>query len=364
MCVRCVMDTTDPEIIFDKDGVCNHCQEYDAMLRALPSPEERERQLDLLIDSIKAKGKVNDYDCIIGLSGGIDSSYLAWVAKSRGLRPLAIHVDGGWNSELAVKNIEDLVKALDIDLITRVVDWEEMQDLQVAYLRSGVANQDIPQDHAIIAGVLHTANKLGIKTVLSGGNDATEKILPSAWGYNNLDLKHLKSIHRQFGTRKLSDFPMISFYTYYFYYPYIKGIKSARLLNYIEYNKQEAMRYLQDNFGWRYYGGKHYESRFTKFYQAYYLPQKFGFDKRRAHLSNLIASGQLTREVALEELDSDIYPAEQLREDRVFVIKKLGLTEDEFEQIRAAPIRSNEDYPSNEVLFQLKNDLKKMLARS
>ena len=357
------MDTTDESISFDEDGVCNHCRSYEAIENAMPPLSEREEHLRRLVDEVKKTGKGSRYDCIIGMSGGVDSSYLAYLARSRGLRPLAVHVDAGWNSETAVKNIESVVKALDIDLFTYVVDWKEMQDLQAAFLKSGVANQDIPQDHAFVAGVYRTASKHGIKYVLSGGNNATEGILPKSWGYNALDLRHLKAIHKRFAKRRLSRYPTINFFQYYFYYPYIRGIRSARLLNYIDYNKAEAMKLLKEELGWRYYGGKHFESRYTKFFQAYYLPQRFGYDKRRAHLSSLIVSGQLDRESALKEMEQPSYSAEELREEKAFIIKKLGLTEDEYESIRQEPKRTYRDFPSSAFLFDLKDRGKALLGR-
>ena len=357
------MDTTDKAITFDDEGICNHCRAYEAVERDTPPLAERERRLKSLVERIKKWGRGKRYDCIVGMSGGVDSSFLAYIAKSRGLTPLAVHVDAGWNSELAVKNIEDLVKALDLDLMTFVVDWKEMQDLQTAFLKSGVANQDIPQDHAFIAGLYRIASKHRIKYVLSGGNLATEGILPKSWGYNALDLRHLKSIHKRFGKRRLSKYPTINFFQHYIYYRYLKGIRKVRLLNYIDYNKEEAIRILKSKFGWRYYGGKHFESRYTKFFQAYYLPEKFGYDKRRAHLSSLIVSGQMNRDNALREMETNCYPDNNLHEDRAFIIKKLGLNEEEFEKIRVSPNRTYEDYPSIEALFRLKDRTKGILAR-
>ena len=357
------MDTTDQAITFDDEGICNHCRAYESIERAKPPLAERELQLEALVERIKKAGRGNRYDCVVGVSGGVDSSYVAYLAKSRGLKPLAVHVDAGWNSELAVKNIESLVKALDIDLITFVVDWKEMQDLQTAFLRAGVANQDIPQDHAIAAGVHRVANQHGIKYMLSGGNSATEGILPESWGYNSLDLRHIKAIHKRFGVSRLSKYPTINFFQYYIYYRYLKAIKTVRLLDYIDFNKEKAMGILQNEFGWRYYGGKHFESRFTKFFQAHYLPEKFGYDKRRAHLSSLIVSGQLGRDTALIDMENDIYPDGKLREEREFIIKKLGLTEEEFEKIRVSPCRTYQDYPSNENLYRLKDRAKSIMGR-
>lgn len=363
ICVRCIMDSTDYDITFDDEGVCNHCRDYEAIERAQPPLAERERQLESLVAKISQAGKTQDYDCIVGMSGGVDSSYLAYLAKSRGLRPLAVHVDAGWNSELAVKNIESLVKALDIDLVTFVVDWKEMQDLQVAFLRSGVANQDIPQDHAFIAGVFRIASKHRIKYVLSGGNNSTEGILPESWGYSALDLRHIKGIHKRFGRGRLSQYPTINFFQYYIYYPMIRGIRTVRLLNYIDYRKQEAMEKLTADFGWRYYGGKHFESRYTKFFQSYYLPQRFGYDKRRAHLSSLVVSGQMERSAALDEFAEPGYSPEALREERAFIIKKLGISDEEFDKIQRSPKRTYKDYPSSEALFELKDRAKSILAR-
>jgi len=363
ICTRCIMDTTDESISFDDNGICNHCRSYEAIENSMPPVSERKEHLQRLADEIKKAGKGKRYDCIIGMSGGVDSSYLAYLASSRGLRPLAVHVDAGWNSELAVNNIENVVKALDIDLFTYVVDWKEMQDLQAAFLRSGVANQDIPQDHAFVAGVYRTASKHGIKYVLSGGNNATEGILPESWGYNALDLRHLKAIHRRFGSRRLARYPTINFFQYYIYYPYIRGIRSARLLDYIDYIKADAMELLTNELGWRYYGGKHFESRYTKFFQAYYLPKRFGYDKRRAHLSSLIVSRQLDRATALEEMDKPSYTAEELRAEQAFIIKKLGLSDDEYESIRMEPKRTYRDYPSSAFLFELKDRAKGLLGR-
>lgn len=342
------MDTTDPEIQFDENGVCSHCRKFETTAQKFWFPNENGRkQLEAAVERIKNGSVGKKYDCIIGLSGGVDSSYLAYQASKLGLRILAVHVDGGWNSEIASKNIENICRSLGIDLHTYVVNWEEMRDLQLAFLRSGVENQDIPQDHVFVAAVHKIAAQYGIKYMLNGSNIATESILPAAWGYNSLDLRHIKAIHRRFGRGKLKTFPTISFFKLHFYYPYIKHIKVARLLNYMPYNKEQAMRTLEKEVGWRYYGGKHYESRFTHFFQGYYLPVKYGYDKRRAHLSSLIVSGQMTRDQALTRMQQPRYLPQQLQEDKTFVIKKLGLTEQEFDRILSMPNKSYRDYPSN-----------------
>jgi N-acetyl sugar amidotransferase len=366
VCSRCVMDTSDPDIRFDAAGQCSWCTRFDTVVRRDWHPDAvGSARLQALVDMIRRETAGRDYDCIIGLSGGIDSSFTAYVARRQlGLRMLAVHVDAGWNSELAVKNIENIVKRLDIDLHTHVVDWEEMRDLQLAFLRSGVANQDVPQDHAFFAALYRFAVAKGIRWVLSGGNIATESVLPPAWGYNAMDLRHVKSIHRRFGSLPLRTFPTCSFLEYYLYYPFIRGMRVVRPLNYMRYVKSEALATLEHELGYRYYGTKHGESRFTKFFQNYWLPERFGYDKRRAHLSSLVLSGQLTREQALAELAVPSYanPAE-LAEDKAFVAKKLGLSVQEFDGLLGGALHSHRDYPSNEWLFALKDRARPLLQR-
>lgn len=347
-CTRCIMDTTDPEISFDEKGQCNHCTEY---FRLAPlyiyDGEKADQARETLIAKIKEAGKNSDYDCMVGVSGGVDSTYVAYMAKKFGLRILAFHFDNGWNSELAVKNVENIVKKLDIDYQTWVVDWEEFRDLQISFLKASVANAEIPSDHAFLAATYHLCSKYNIKYFLSGSNFATEGILPKSWGYNAKDVKHLKGIHKLFGKIKFKTYPLLGF-NREFYYTYVKKIKMVRLLNYIPYVKEDAMKVIQDELGWVYYGGKHYESVFTRFFQAYYLPHKFGYDKRLAHLSTLICSGQITREEALEEMKKDTYPAELLAEDKEYVIKKLGMNAEEFETILNAAPKSYKEYPNDE----------------
>lgn len=347
------MDTTDPDITFDAAGVCNHCRNFDAVLRSRwKDNPEGEAELRARIETIKQENAKRDYDCILGLSGGVDSSYLAIKVVEYGLRPLVVHVDAGWNSELAVQNIERLVKVLKLDLHTIVIDWEEIRDLQIAFLRSGVANQDVPQDHAFFAGLYKFAISHKVNCVLSGGNLASESILPSAWGYDAMDSRHLKSIHRKFGSRRLKTFPIVSFWDLFFFFPFVHKMRVLRPLDYLPYDKIAAKKLLMEKYGWRDYGAKHYESVWTKFFQGYYLPSRFGYDKRLAHLSSLIVAGQLTRDEALAQLEREHYPTEDLRRDRAFVIKKLGLTEKEFEELLRAPITTHRDYESNEELMR------------
>jgi len=349
MCTRCIMDTTDPEITFDENGVCNHCWYFDNQLSHYWHPDEKGKQLlDDMIAEVRAYGANRKYDAVIGLSGGVDSSYLCVKIAEWGLRALAVHVDGGWNSELAVKNIEQIVTKAGLDLVTHVVDWDEMRDLQLAFLKSHVANQDSPQDHAFFAALYNFAVKADIKYVISGSNYATESILPVSWGYDPMDIRHLRHIHNRFGTRKLKTFPLVDFYQMHVNYPRIKKMTVLRPLNLMPYSKTDAIEYLEKNYGWRYYGGKHYESRWTRFFQAHYLPTKFGYDKRKAHLASLVVAGEMTRSEAIAELSKPLYTGNELSEDTAFVAKKLGISVDELVALVAAPPKHYSEYPTDE----------------
>jgi len=334
MCSRCVMDTTDPEIVFDDKGVCNHCHEFDEVTskRWFPNDEGKQK-LDVIFNKIKRECKDRDYDCIIGLSGGVDSSYLALLMKDYALRPLVVHVDAGWNSELAVHNIEQIVKYCGYGLHTHVMDWREVKDLQLAYLKAGVANQDVIQDHAFFASLYHFAVQNNIKYVISGSNIATESVFPKSWHHAAMDAINLKAIHKRFGKRKLVQYKTISFFKYYFYYPFIKGMTIIKPLNFMPYHKGEALGVLKEQVGYKEYGRKHGESRFTKFFQNYYLPTKFSMDKRRPHLSSQILSGELTRAQALEELQHTLYDEIELQEDKAYIAKKLGISVEELEKL-------------------------------
>lgn len=364
ICTRCIMDTSDPNIEFDTAGVCNHCRNFDQNILPNWHPNASGRRaLDEIVAKMKREGQGRPYDCAIGLSGGVDSSYLAYVArKELGLRLLAVHVDGGWNSELATRNIENIVRKLDIDLHTYVVDWEEMQDLQRAFLRAGLANQDVPQDHAFFAALYSNAQAYGLRYVLSGGNLATESVMPSEWAYNAMDLRHLEAVHRSFGNGRLRIFPRVNFFRYYFWNRYVKRMQVVRPLNYLPYVKDEAIATLERELGFQYYGGKHFESRFTKWQQLFYRPRKFGYDERRAYLSSLILSGQLTRAKALETLAGDTENERQAEKDTEYILKKLAISEDEFRQLMAQPPRTFRDYPSNYALFNLKTAVRDWLA--
>ena len=365
-CVRCVMDTTAEGIRFDEQGVCSFCRYFDQHVRpALERSRSQEgtQRFGQVVDIIKQAGKRKPYDSILGLSGGTDSSYLTYLAVSQGLRPLVVHVDTGWNSETSDQNVKAVLAKLRLDLEIVVVPFGEMRDLQLAFYKASVRNCEIPQDHAFLAALYHTASKHKIRHILTGGNLATESILPKPWGYNAGDLRHLSAIHRRFGTRKLHQYPTLSFWQRYLYYPFIKRIKEVQLLNYVPYNKLEAKAILAQEFGWRDYGAKHYESVLTRFFQGYYLPIKFGIDKRKAHLSSLMLSGQITREEALEELKKTPYPSEiQLQEDKAYIAKKLGLSLSEWEEILALPPCSHSEFSSSKALFALKDTFVKLFG--
>lgn len=360
MCTRCVMDTTDPDITFDENGVCNYCHYFDKYIKPRWFPnEEGKRRLEKIIEEIKQEGYGKEYDCLIGLSGGVDSSYVALKAKEWGLRPLVLHIDTGWNSEVAVQNIERVVKYCGFDLYTHVMNWEDMKNLQVAYFRSGVANLDIPQDHAIVVWRYLIAEKMKIRYILTGANYATESIFPTGWEHHsNRDGRNIKAIFKKFGNgEKLQDYKIMGVWHFYLYYPLIKRIRVIRPLNFIPYNKKEAIKELQEKTGWRPYGTKHGESVFTRFFQNYFLIERFGYDKRKPHFSSLILSGQMTREEALKELSKPLYNPKQLEEDKRYIRKKLGLTEEEFEALLKVPKRKANEFPSQE---KLENFIKKL----
>lgn len=345
ICTRCVMDTTDPDIQFDEQGVCNHCHDYDhAVKAAVFDGEDGRRQLDAIVANIKREGSNKKYDCIIGVSGGVDSSYVAYKVKEFGLRPLAVHLDNGWDSELAVKNIENILTKLDIELYTHVIDWEEFKDIQLSFLKASTPDSEIPSDHAIVSLMYQTAERLGVRYTIWGYNHRTETHLPAAWSQGHLDWKYIQSVHAQFGSVPIKTFPHLNFRRFVFSYGQTQT--KVDILNYLNYVKKDAMAFLEKELGWKYYGGKHYENIYTRFYQGYILPQKFGYDKRKTHFSSLICSGEITRAQALEELKTEPYPVDLQEQDKEYVIKKLGLTEEELEGIMNLPRKSFWDYPS------------------
>ena len=364
ICTHCVMDTTDPEIIFDEKGVCNHCSHFHEVTFKHWFPNnEGKKKLDTFFSKIKQKGKRKEYDCIIGLSGGVDSSYLALMLKDWDLRLLVVHVDAGWNSELAVYNIEQIVKHCGYDLHTHVMDWQEIKDLQLAYLKSGVANQDVVQDHAFFASLYHFAVQHNIKYIISGFNISTESVFPKAWHHAAMDAINLKSIHRLFGKRKLTQYKTISFFEYFFYYPFIKGMEVINPLNFMPYNKDEALKFLKEKINYKEYGRKHGESRFTKFFQNYYLPKKFNIDKRRPHLSSQILSKSLTRDEALRELQKPLYDEIELSQDKAYIAKKLEISVDELDRLTYFKGLHYSEYANWDTRYKLMRKVKKLVQK-
>jgi len=364
ICSRCVMDETAIEINFDENGVCNFCHHYDDVLvKEIFSNKGGEEKIQKLISEIKEKGRNSKYDCLIGLSGGVDSSYVAYlVRKKYGLRVFAVHLDNGWNTELAVANVEQIVKRLDIDLQTYVLDWKEFRDIQLSFLKASISNIEIPTDHAIWALLIKTAAKMKIPYIIAGNNVVTESIMPESWLYGSKDSKLIKSIHNKFGKVKMKTFPSLSTLDYVDYL-LVRGIRWVPILNYVHYNKAEAKQILIEELGWRDYGGKHYESIFTRFFHAYYLPVKFGYDLRKSYLSALVCSGQISREEALEEINKPPASKEVLDNDREYVIKKLGITELEFDQILQSPNKTYMDYPNNEAMWKRFNNVIKIARK-
>lgn len=344
-CNRCIMNATaDPDIEIDVEGVCNHCRRYDALLpvRVLKGAEG-EAAINRIVEAMKRRGRGRDYDCVIGVSGGVDSTYVAYLTKKYGLRPLAVHLDNGWNSELAVRNIERTMQTLGIDLHTEVLDWDEFRSLQLAFLKASTADMEIPTDHAIVSLLWREAIKYDIKYIISGMNFATESTYVQSWSYGHWDWRYIKSVNAVHGNRRLKTFPHFT-YPYLFYVHVMRAIRSVSILNYIDFNKSEAMKVLENELGWQYYGGKHYESIYTRFVQGYILPVKFGVDKRYGHLSDLIRAGQLTKEMAIEEMKKPAYPPELFKKDHDFVLKKFGLTAAEFHEIMETPPRTFRAY--------------------
>lgn len=363
-CTRCVMDTTDSKITFDENGVCDHCRNFDKNIAPYWKPQEnRFDELEKLAEQIRKAGKNSEYDCILGLSGGADSSYLAYIAKEvMHLRPLALVVDTGWNLNVAVENIEKIVKGLDLDMYTEVINWKEMADLQLSFFKAGISSQDFPQDHAIFASLYNYAVKHNIKYVLTGSNSATEFIRPPVeWLYMN-DLRMAKDIHKKFGQRELKTFPMCGMLTYKVYYRYFKGMRRAYPLDYVVYNKAEAEDLLHEKYGWTKYENKHYENVFTRFFEGYYLPHKFGFDTRKNVLSNQILAGTMTREEALQILEKPSYDPDLMVQDKEYVAKKLGITVREFDEIIESPNKTPADYKNSMWLIKLGVFVSKLLG--
>jgi len=356
ICNNCVMDTTDSKISFDEKGVCDHCNDY--YKNVLPNwhTDERGRvELAEIVVKIKQSGKGKDFDCLLGISGGVDSSYMLHIAvKDFGLRPLVFHVDGGWNSELAVNNIEVMIDKLGLDLYTEVIDWEEMRDFQLAFFKAGVSHIDLPQDHAFVATLYNFADKYNIKYILNGGNISTECVRnPMEWCYYGTDMAQIKDIHSRFGTIPLKNYPLSPILRHKFYLRYIRGIKVVKPMNYFPYIKKDAVKLLTETYGWKEYPQKHFESRFTKFYEAYWMPTKFGYDTRKVQYSSLILTGQMTRKEALERLKAPAYDPATIADEFKYIATKLNITEEELRSYMDAPNKTYKDYKNQEIMFMV-----------
>ncbi len=365
ICKKCVMDTTDPNIVFDENGVCNHCNNYLKNIKPfLEKNEKRAEILDKTINQIKNSNENKEFDCVIGVSGGVDSSYMLHLAVTKfNLRPLVFHVDAGWNSLVAINNIEKLIDKLNLTLHTNVIYWPEMRDLQLSFFKAQVPHLDTPQDHAFFASTYNYCAKYKINHILNGGNYATECVRePLEWHYHASDLYHLKSIHNIFGERNLDKFPLCGIFKYKLFYRYFKNIKVFQPLNYINYNKKDAMDILQKKYDWQPYSHKHYESRFTKFYEGYWLLNKFGYDKRKAHFSSLILNGQMTREEALDKLITSPLSEEEIKVEKNFVANKLNISLNELEEFFKGENKSFKNYKSHYNIINFFTKIVKLLG--
>ena len=346
-CNRCVMDTTDLEITFDANGYCNHCIEF---FRKRPKftyqGKESDEALEKIIKQIKRDGRGKEYDCIIGLSGGIDSSYTIYVAKQKGLRILAVHMDNGWDSKEAVTNVKNIVNKLGIDYESYVIDWEEFKDLQLSFLKASVPEAETPTDMLILSALHYFAAKYNVKYIIGGGNFVTEGILPKSWQYDAKDLKYFNHIQKTFGGKRLKKISTFGVKTE-MYYKLIKNIRMVYLLRYVPFTKAEAMKILKENLDWKPYGGKHHESIYTKFVQSYYLYEKFQIDYRRSTLSSEICSGESNYDDAIEQLKSKPYDLVGIEEQKQYISKKLDVPADEFERILRLPPKWYWDYPND-----------------
>lgn len=354
ICSNCVMDTTDSAITFDDKGVCDHCRDFEANIRPNWHTDQRGRdELMRKIDLVRNEGKGKEFDCILGLSGGLDSSYmLHMLVNDFGLRPLVFHVDGGWNTDLSNNNIQMMIEKLKLDLYTEVIDWEDMRAFQLAFFKSGVSQLDIPQDHAFIAVLYKFAYKHGIKYIMNGGNISTECVRnPLEWLYYGTDMWFINDIRRQFCDSKLENYPFSSVFFHKIYLRYFQGVEMVRPLNYFPYTKKLAIDTLTSTYGWRAYPQKHFESRFTKFFEGYWLPTRFGYDTRKVQFSSLILTGQMTRAEALEQLRAPAYDPATIDDEFEYIAKKLGISVEELRHYHTMPLKSYKDYRNQKAIF-------------
>lgn len=361
ICTRCVMDTSDPEITFNTQGHCNHCEKALEMLDYFSRIRANKSQtISDIVNEIKRHPGKEGFHAIIGVSGGVDSSYLVHMLSKENIKLLAVHVDAGWNSIEAVRNINTMVSTLDIDLETIVIDWEEMKSLQVAYLRSGVINQDVPQDHAFFSSLYKLARKFEIKYVISGSNYATESILPQSWGQNAMDGRQLIEINKKYGFQKLKKYPVTFLRDLYFHIYALRDYRVVAPLNFVDYSKDTAMELLKKEYNWKDYGGKHKESRFTDYFQEIYLPDRFSIQKKRAHLSSLVVNGEISREGAIEVITSSKLEGLERANLQQFVATKLGMSIDELNQLEKLPYVDDRKFANESYLNDLISKLVKI----
>lgn len=346
ICSRCILDQSVPEIVFDENGVCNYCKIHDILEEEYPQGKKGEKIFKEIIKKIKEDGRGRKYDCIIGVSGGTDSSYMLYMAVKLGLRPLAVHFDNGWNSEIAVNNIKKICTKLNVDLYTYVVDWEEFKDLQISFLKASVSDAEIPTDVGLHGVLFRSARKEGVKYVMIGHSFRAEGVAPIGWTY--MDGKYIKSVQKEFGKIKLKTYPNFTLFDL-LYDQFVKGIKTVPFLNYIPYVKEDVKKALTKELGWEYYGGHHHESIYTHFFQSYYLPTKFNIDKRKTELSALIRCGHITRAKALEKMGKYEFSKEIVE----YTLSKLGLTKKEFNKILKSKNRTFKDYSTYYPLFRV-----------
>jgi N-acetyl sugar amidotransferase len=366
ICTKTIMDTSDPNIIFDENGISDYYHNFhNVMLPNWHTDERGMKELMAVSEKIKKEGVGKDFDCIIGVSGGLDSSYGVYVAKEiMGLRPLIFHVDAGWNTQQAVANIEKLVDGLGLDLYTEVINWEEMKDLQVSFLKSQISDQDLPQDYAFFSGLYKFARKNKIKYVLTGSNMSTECCRePEEWGgYAGIDTRLVHDIHDKFGKKPLKTFPLVDILSYKVYYRYVLGMQVFKPLDMLPYIKEDAEKLLEEKFGWQRFQHKHHESRFTRFYEDYWLPKKFGFEKRRAHFSSLILTNQMTREQALERIAKPEMDEQFLRQEFEYVANKLDLTVEELQIIFEGENKTYKNYKNKKIILNLGKNVMRILG--
>jgi N-acetyl sugar amidotransferase len=361
-CENCLMDTTDPEILFNSSGICSYCSDSKNLNFVRVGSEPKNKEIQILIDKITKESKNNEYDCLVGISGGVDSSYLARLVVEWNLTPLFVHVDAGWNTNVANENINKLLDVLNQEVYTVVIDWNRVKSSQVAFLKSGIANQDVPQDYLFSKSVLEVARKFKIKSILSGSNLATESVLPKQWGYNSQDSIHINAIQKVFIKDNQNGVEVKGF---------AETVLSQKLnrttvhrpLNLIPYSRNMALNSLGEFCGWQDYGPKHFESRWTRYFQGYYLPLRYGYDKRKPHLSSRIHSGELSKAEALREMNESKYNLENRKEDEIFICNKLGISETFFEALKCSPLSHYSDFANQEKLINALKYLKKFLPK-